>query len=440
MSLESLWREHIDSKSQGQSKDAFDRGYRLGVETCKKLTYNDAIKNKSLIPTNLAWYSHINRKSPQANGKVVAIFANSNIQPGQHEDPEQIPFGASSEVAVYMMANSLAKMNYHVYVFCNFDTKQDWKFTLPLRNPQYLPINRDKSIHLMGPTSPGFILSFEDIMTLPDDQVAIDELIVWSITYDENYQFNNYAKNVHLWYISIQGGHLGYEPKSIYTLSTFHSDYIMEHNPHINPELFNVGCMGTDVQVGDEIITKKRKSKSCIYASSRIRGLLDLLEMWGDILKVHPTATLVVAYGKQTYTQGVEDEMTKIDELILKYKKSIFDMDKLSRNQLKKVIGQQSFCLYSYKLGDHTTETFSSIVAICGRLGTIPIVRRRHGLVETAAPQDGDLLGEGEYLSHVIEMLSKSDEELYPIRTKWIEHCKQYSWENAATIMSSRFN
>jgi hypothetical protein len=61
-------------------------------------------------------------------------------------------------------------------------------------------------------------------------------------------------------------------------------------------------------------------------------------------------------------------------------------------------------------------------------------------LLSTAAPQDGDLLGEGEFLARTIEMLGKDEEELRPIRKTWYDHCKQYTWENAAKTMASRFS
>lgn len=438
--LEGFWREHLVAPNSAEAKSLFDRGYKLGVNISKKLTYNEAIKDKSLIPINLAWYSHINRKSPSANGKVVAIFANSRILPGQYEDPNGNPFGASSEWAVYMMANALAKLGHHVYVFCDFDTKADWKFTLPLRNPQFLPISREKSTHLMGPTMPGFILSFDDIMTRPDGLSPINELIVWCCQYSEDYKFDNYATNVHSWNINFQHGPVQYDVKTIYTLSDFQKAHVLEKNPYFNPADVIVGCMGTDIHSGEEVIGKKRRAKSCMYATSRIRGLLDLLKMWGDILAVHPEATLTIAYGKQTYMANTEAEIAEIDGLIAKYKKSVFDVDRLPIEQLKKVVGQQSFYLYPYKLGDHMTETFSTMVAMAGRLGTIPIVRRRHGLLTTAAPQDGDLLGDGEFKTRVIEMLGKGEEELKVIRKGWYDHCKQFTWENAAKTMASRFD
>jgi hypothetical protein len=440
--IEGFWRAHLDAKSKGEAKSLFDRGYKLAANISKKLTYNDAIKDKSLATTNLAWYSHLNRKSPHANGKVVGIFANSRILPGQYEATNTTPnpFGASSEWAVYMMAKELAKMGYHVVVFCDFDTKIDWQYTIPLRNPQYLPISRENSTHLMGPTIPGFILSFDDIMTRPEGLSPLDELIVWCCPWSQDYVFHNYAKNVHAWYINFYGSSISYDPKTIYVLSEFHKAHTLEKNQWFNPADIIVGCMGTDVHSGEEVITKKRRAKSCMYATSRIRGLLDLMKMWGDILAVHPTATLTIAYGKQTFMSGTEAEIAEIDGLIAKYKKSVFDVDRLPIEQLKKVVGQQSFYLYPYKTGDHLTETFSTMVAMAGRLGTIPIVRRRHGLLTTAAPQDGDLLGEGEFLARTIEMLGKDEEELRPIRKTWYDHCKQYTWENAAKTMASRFS
>lgn len=40
-----------------------------------------------------------------------------------------------------------------------------------------------------------------------------------------------------------------------------------------------------------------KKSKQVLYASSPDRGLYDLLEVWPDVLKAHPDATLKVTYG-----------------------------------------------------------------------------------------------------------------------------------------------
>ena len=439
--LEGFWRQHLVAPNNAEAETLFNRGHKLGTSIAKKINYNDAIKDRSLLTTNLAWYSHINRKSKHAKGKVVAIFAKSQIMPGQYEDPNGRPFGASSEWAVYMMANALAKMGHFVYVFCEFDTKADWKFTVPLRNPQYLPISRENSTHLMGPTMPGFVLSFDDIMTKPAGESPIDELIVWCCPFHEDYRFDNYAKNVHAWYINFYGGYLSYSTKTIYTLSQYHKSHTLENNPNYNPADVVVGCMGTDVSSGEEVINKKRRAKSCIYATSRIRGLLDLLKMWGDILAVHPDATLTVAYGKQTFMPNTDQEIKEIDDLITKYKKSVFDVDRLPVEQLKKIVGQQSFYLYPYKVEeDHMTETFSTMVAMAGRLGTIPIVRRRHGLLSTAAPQDGDLLGPNQFKERVIEMMGKGEDELKPIRKVWYDHCSQYTWENAAKTMADRFN
>lgn len=437
MSLESLWRDHLSEKNANEAKVLFERGRKIAKDTVKNLSYSDAIKNNFLTPTNLAWYDYINRKSIHSDGNVVAIFANTKIEPSKYESPDGLPFGASGERGVYMMAKTLAKLGCNVYVFCDFDTKAEWQHTLPIKNPRYLPILRENSSHMMGPTSPGFILSFDDVLTRPTPH--IDDLIVWCCTYTPDYCFESYAKRVHSWFINFNENPVCYYPDTIYALSRYHADYIIQKNPQYNPSDVIVGCMGIDTTSGEEVVKKKRRAKTCFYATSRIRGLLDLLKMWGDVLKAHPTATLTLGYGKQTFMSGTEVEMAQIDELIAKYKGSIIDLGMLPYEQLKKVMSQHSFYVYPYKTGDHMSETFSSMVAMAGRLGTIPIVRRRHGLIYTASPQEGDLLEEGEFLTRVNEMLAKTDDELIPYRKQWYDHCKQYTWENAAKVMIERF-
>lgn len=45
------------------------------------------------------------------------------------------------------------------------------------------------------------------------------------------------------------------------------------------------------------IYPDKKISKQCLYASAPTRGLADLVEIWPEVYKAHPDATLIVTYG-----------------------------------------------------------------------------------------------------------------------------------------------
>lgn len=129
----------------------------------------------------------------------------------------------------------------------------------------------------------------------------------------------------------------------IATLSTWHSEFLLHSGLQVEPERLVVLPNGIDPQ---RYINARFKSlsdtageESFVYSSSPDRGLWHLLNMWPEIRKVFPNATLSVGYGFTTlmdhlkWTHARQGEMA-VDILELAKQPGVIDIGKIGQKEL----------------------------------------------------------------------------------------------------------
>jgi tetratricopeptide (TPR) repeat protein len=127
----------------------------------------------------------------------------------------------------------------------------------------------------------------------------------------------------------------------VYGISNHHCEYIKKRHPNIcnKVKLFSYGI--------DRFKTEGGKVPySFIYSSFPTRGLLNLLEIWGDILRKYPTAVLNVFCDlDHSWSNRVEPEkMQKIKELMKQ--KNITNHGWVDNKTLRKYWGSSHVWLY----------------------------------------------------------------------------------------------
>lgn len=89
-------------------------------------------------------------------------------------------------------------------------------------------------------------------------------------------------------------------------------------------------------------LNNKQKNKF-IWSSCKDRGLVNLLRLWSDILKIFPDATLDIC----TYSNTICDDENEINNILEKYSDSIKFHGSLSTKDLYKLISISEYWLYT---------------------------------------------------------------------------------------------
>lgn len=427
--LVKCWRSY--KKNPEYEKKNFENGLKVCQKIAESISSFELLKQDDfLLSTNMAWFSPINKKFQGIDIKTVGIFVPVNFRPS---DVKEGKCGAGSEYAVIELGEALVKQGYYVYIFTHIDTDKDWKYCLAGRNPQYIPIQKEKGRDFIGPTSAGFVNCFSDLLLRETGDFALDNLIVWRVYRQENFNFNNFSSRVHFWSHDFSKTIFDYRVNSIYVLSEYHKQKMIENYGYEYE--YVVGCNGTGVNLSEPIL--KRQNKRVCYASNYSRGLFNLLCFWPDVRARVPDAELHIFYGRQTWGNLNENQLKMITDKIEQLSSlGVVERCKngmMPHSQLIEEFKECSVLCYPY---DGESETFSIICAASGQTGVIPCVKKRHGLVETCASQAPELLSNSEICDYLIKLLLMSEEELYPLRIQARESTKEYTWENAAKAWS----
>lgn len=87
----------------------------------------------------------------------------------------------------------------------------------------------------------------------------------------------------------------------IYCLTRWHREFVMEHYPHVEPDKFHLTRNGIDPTRFEPGLPWRnllaRKRPRFVWSSSLDRGLDVMLDLWPEIRKMEPAATLHVYYG-----------------------------------------------------------------------------------------------------------------------------------------------
>ena len=119
----------------------------------------------------------------------------------------------------------------------------------------------------------------------------------------------------------------------------------------------------------------ERNTYRCIYMSSQVRGLEELLDIWEDVRKEVPDATLDVYYGNKTFINSNKDnpERMKWLEDIEKRMKSlpgVTDRGRVGHDEIAKEIQKSGVLAYPCKFPE--VYNISTVKAIAG--GAYPVL------------------------------------------------------------------
>lgn len=215
-------------------------------------------------------------------------------------------------------------------------------------------------------------------------------------------------------------------------------DKIMLSGNGIDPEDFK--------QVG-KLKNIKRDPHKIFYGSSHVRGLAYLYEIWPEVRKAIPDATLDVYYGRESYDavhKGNPERMKWMDDLMLKAQslEGVTDHGKVGQEEINRAIFSSG--VWAYPCPFPEIYCITAIKAQAG--GAIPVSSDFGALDETvqfgykvkmAAQKEGAQLGKGdqkflgEYKERLIDMLG--DKRLQAdIRPDMVRWAKTNSWRKVA--------
>lgn len=199
--------------------------------------------------------------------------------------------------------------------------------------------------------------------------------------------------------------------------------------------------------------TYNQKTKnSLIWASSHDRGLHRLLEIWPEIKKEVPDATLSIFYNfsglescskinfphpnnqREVYLGELGNRARYILYAIEKFKDSgVSAFKSVSRKQIAAEMSKAS--ILAYPLDPvHYTETFGVTVLEACASGTVPVICAQDCFLELWAPASEWVPApysqhKKEYLSKLINLM-KNENQLSSMRSKCIEYSSQFDWSN----------
>lgn len=223
----------------------------------------------------------------------------------------------------------------------------------------------------------------------------------------------------------------------------------------IDPEDFQVTVSSSDVkstkdnpsQLKRVDIPVKRDPHKIFYGSSHVRGLAYLYEIWEDVKKAVPQATLDVYYGRESYDavhKGNPERMKWMDDLMAKAKslKGVTDHGKVSQSEINQHIFESG--VWAYPCPFPEIYCITAIKAQAG--GAVPVSSSFAALEETvqfgvklpmAQQKEGVPLGKGDlkfleaYKSALIDML-KNPKKQEAIRPKMMKWARAQSWLKVA--------
>jgi glycosyltransferase involved in cell wall biosynthesis len=318
--------------------------------------------HKRRLLSNLGFYSDYSPLTKTEEKTRTVAFLCYGAEKWDGELVRKKGIGGSEECVVYL-AESLSKMGWRVTVYGA--PPEDSLEVFPPCNPRYFE-DKDFQVHAKNAGSQKF-----------------DVLIVWRQPFLV-LRSDLPAKKIYHWSHDLISPDMF--PPQVLTKSTgtvWVSEYQLktatspENKNFLNPTVIG---NGVDISQFPLECKKKRDPYRCIYASSYVRGLAQLLDMWPDIKKEIPEASLDIYYGWLTWTElpqsWYDDMKAKIKALA---PLGVRENGRIGQVQLAEEFSSCGFWLYPCTYA----ETFC-ITAVKAQLGgAIPVVRSFAGLKET---------------------------------------------------------
>jgi len=182
------------------------------------------------------------------------------------------------------------------------------------------------------------------------------------------------------------------------------SDYHRSLFPKVPNHKILVSANGIDPEEFKNDPEVFREPHKIIYASSHERGLQHLLNIWTDVRKAVPNATLDIYYGWQSYDSVNHDNPERMawKDTIVKQIKELDGVTDYGRVSQDKIVSEgQASAIWAYPC--HFPEIYCITAVKAQASGAMPVTTNYAALEETV--QFGDKLA--------IDFRGKEDEETY---------------------------
>ncbi len=381
------------------------------IDTCSNDTTIDN-RHYNCIQKLLSSDKLVKMHNNSSKGLRIAILGYKIQKVGQW-DPYSIKTGMpGSEEALIYVSKILSK-NHNVTVFADPPPNSPW--SLPLSNPLWLDCSN------FG--------KYEEIGSKGDK--PFDMVICWRNSFFKNAK--KCGKRVYFWGHDSPSYDFGdiSDLDGMFYLSEYHKNQFKSVMPKILNKPYTISGNGVVL----EQFTNPKNFKNpykCGYFSSYSRGLMILLDIWPNIKRLYPEATLDIYYGRETYGTLSDDNMQWIIKKLDEYKSlDVKECGKVGHVELANAMQETSILLYPCSC---TAETFCITVVKCQLAGMIPITTRIGALDETVHPDAPGIIivnnsiDINKYYNAVIETMSNIT-ELEPSRDKYIEFAKKFTWE-----------
>lgn len=342
--------------------------------------------------------------------KTIGIFAyeDSRVKPW---DPDTIKTGiVGSEEAVIYMSQQLAKLGYKVFVLAN--------------PPQHSP-------HSLPEANPRFVKASYN------DGTTFDIAIAWRLPWIAQ-SLKTRAKKIYLWPHDTSQGTLTPEQINGFDDVLWLSKWQRENWISTDSGFSKfTKIFGNGINLNQfKTVQQRTNPHSCIYGSNYARGLEILLDIWPEVKKQYPKATLDIYYGWSHWgllSPEKEAKMKKqISEMALL---NVQDHGFVGHGKLNRAYERASLWTYPCIL----PETFCITALRAQAAGAIPVIIEGSALSETV--RHGFKCSKTEeYLSTLLKAMKYAENISLEDRKKMRQFiAEEYTWAIMAKKWSSLF-
>lgn len=179
------------------------------------------------------------------------------------------------------------------------------------------------------------------------------------------------------------------------------------------------------------------RTHKLLWASSYDRGLFWLLQMWPDIRKKYPDATLSICYGWKTYdalmANNPERQQWKVHMISMMHQEGVKELGRLGKDELNKLTDECGILAYCSDF----FEIFCINVVNSQLRGCVPVTTSKGALVETnkcGIIVDGDITDkevQKEYLNALLDLMG-DERKRAKMAKEGKEWAKKFDWSLVA--------
>lgn len=389
--------QSLDSKFiQTYKKQDVEGCYKIAQEILE-LSKIEKVEDEE-TRKRLLW--NLDYVTPKNKGLNIGFYCYKSDKVGEW-DPFSIERGiAGSEEAVIYCAEKLSK-NHTITVYANPPANSfPWKSAIC--NPRYTTV--------------------EDIVHI---RFQHDIIICWRRV--DFTTAKERAKKVFYWPHDICTGEIkGKDLDGILWLSKYQKEQYLEKCPELRDKPHVICGNGIDLDYFLDLKSRENPY-SCGYFSNYSRGLTNLLDIWTEVKKKFPKATLEIFYGRETWGSMSNEDLEKLVKRIQLFKKrGVYERGKLGHEELAEKMKEISIWTYPCTTD---TETFCITAIKAQAAGMIPVTTRIGALEETVHPEAPSLpiYNCGKYKELLLQTMQNIEKE---DRKKYKEFAENFTWEN----------